>query len=270
MSDLKTFWFNSNTPAGYHNHLKKFASGAEDEITVVKIINKYLPSRNKIIVDLGIGTGRELDWIDKLNKIKSIFGVDYSPVMLDFVLQNFKDLKHHLELILDDLFKPKKLEKRINQEKTPIIYISLINTFGNFTSKERILVLKNICKLMKSSDRIILAIYKRGQSTKLNNFIKQSERLQTIDPNDQLILTELIEYGLLQFFWTSVMDKYNQLPRFWYDKENNDVVVHVNGKRLLASHRFSKEEIEKEFATANLKVDKIIEGKSMWIAVGKV
>lgn len=270
MNNLKTFWFNPQAPTGYHEHMKRYASGVEDEETVAEIISKYLPTKNKVIADLGIGTGRELDWMDKLPKIKKIIGLDYSPYMTDFITKNKAKYSKSIELIVDDLFKPHQLAKIAKKEKSPIIYLSLINTFGNFTKHERIRVLKNIRFLMLPKDRIVLALYKISQSTKLTDAIAKVASLQTVDPNDQSILAELVEYGLLQFFWTSVMDKYNQLPRFWYDKKNNDVIVHVDGKRLLASHRFSKGEIEEEFTVANLKVAKMIEGKAMWIVVGKV
>lgn len=269
MNNLKTFWFNPQTPKNYHKSVNSISSGISDEKIIEKFINNYCPKKNKVIVDLGIGTGRELSWLGKLKKIKKIIGLDYSPAMIDFVKNNSKSCNFKLELVTDDLLKPRQLSKKIRQENTPIIYLSLINTFGNFSRDERICALKNICTLMLPKDRVILALYKRSQDAKLTQMIQKSPRLQTQNPNDQPILAELIEYGLLQFFWTSVMGKYNQIPRFWYDKKGNDVIIHVKGKRLLASHRFSKEEIELEFKAAGFKIDKIIEGKAMWIAVGK-
>jgi len=268
MNNLKTFWFNPQTPLGYNDYIKN-ASGIDDEKIIAEIIENYFPSKKKIIADLGIGTGRELVWIDKLKNIKEIIGLDYSPVMIDFVKNNIK-INSKICLIVDDLFNSTKLLEKTKKENSPIIFLSLLNTFGNFSKEERILVLKNIFSLMKSKDRIILALYKKNQNAKLLKTISKSPRLETKDPNNKPILAELIEYGLLKFFWTSVMDKYNQMPRFWYDKKNNDVAIHIDGKRLLASHRFDKEEIMHEFKTVKLKIENLIEGNAMWVVVGKI
>ena len=270
MNDLKTFWFHPQTPLGYHKAIQDFSSGIDDEKIIENFINKYLPQRQKIIVDLGIGTGRELPWLDNTFAISEIIGIDYSSEMLKFCRIEAKKCKHEVKLINDNLLKTTILPKLVKTYKEPFIFLSLMNTFGNFYKGERITVLKNLSSLLKKSDRIILALYKNSQRVKILRDLENSPYLQAKKPKDKAILAELIEYGLLPFFWTSVMDKYHTLPRFWYDKINNDVVIHIDGKRLLASHRFAKEEIENEFKVSGLRIDKIIEGKSMWIAVGKI
>lgn len=269
MNDLKTLWFNPQTPSTYHQKVKEM-SGVPDEKLVANLINNYLPLRKKIVIDLGIGTGRELEWLDQSLGVSKIIGVDYSKEMLIFCEKEAGKCKHEVKLVNDNLLKSVILPKLTKVYKEPFIFLSLINTFGNFSKAERIIILKNLCSLSKKSDRVILALYKNSQQVKLLNVVKNSPYFQTKEPEDKAILAELIEYGLLPFFWTSVMDKYHTLPRFWYDKINNDVVVHVDGKRLFASHRFAKEEIEHEFKESGLKIDKIIEGKAMWIVVGKI
>lgn len=270
MADLKALWFHPDTPTNYHQSMNKVASGVLDEKIVADFIGNFRPGNFKVIVDLGIGTGRELPWLDKLSDIEKIIGVDYSPAMLKFCTKRAKDCTHRVVLIKGNLLKPKELAKVAVKEKKSVIYLSLINTFGNFTKEERLLVLRNIKSLLKKSDRIVLALYKRLHYTKRMTYLKKMPMLQTKDSSDQPVLAELIEYGLLPFFWTQTMDRYHQLPKFWYDKETNDVVIHLNGKRLFISHRFTKEEIEQEFKSAGLKVGQIIDGKAMYIAVGKI
>jgi len=270
MNDLKTFWTHPLSPQSYHKIVNSIPSGVVDEKLVENFINKYLPKRRKWIVNLGIGTGRELIWLDNVSGIEKIIGLDYSPSMLSFLRKNLNNYKHKIELVEDDLLKPVLLPKIIRNQKQPMIYLSLINTFGNFTENERIIALKNISSLLKSSDRIILALYTRHHFVKSLNSIKPSPHLQTKNPGEQAVLAEIIEYAFYPFLWVPAFEKYHQIPRLWYDKKKNDLIMHLDGKVLLYTHRFSKKEIEDEFKTARLKIDKLIEGKAMWIVVGKV
>lgn len=269
MNDLKTFWTHPLSPKSYHKIVNSIPSGVIDEKFIKAYINKYLPTRIKWIVNLGIGTGRELIWLDKVSGIEKIIGLDYSPTMLSFLRKNLSNYKHKIELVEDDLLKPNLLPKIVRNQKYPMVYLSLINTFGNFTRKERITALKNIASLLKSSDRIILALYTRHHYAKSTELINNNPSLQTKNPKEQTLLSEIIEYAFYPFLWVPAFEKYNQIPRLWYDKKKNDLIMHLDGKVLLYTHRFSKEEIEEEFKTAGLKIDKLIEGKAMWIVVGK-
>lgn len=269
MNDLKTFWFHPQSPQSYHKIVNSMPSGVVDEKIIEDFINNYLPNRKKVIVDLGIGTGRELIWLDSVLGVEKIIGLDYSPAMLSFLRKNLSNYKHKIELVKDDLLKPILLPKIIMDERKPIVYLSLINTFGNFKKAERLRVLKNISPLLKHADRIVLALYTRGHHAKLLQSIKDYPHLQTKNPKEQKILAEIIEYTFYPFLWIPAFEKYHQMPRLWYDQKKDDLVMHLDGKILLATHRFSKEEIENEFRISGLKIDKIIEGKAMWIVVGK-
>jgi len=268
MNNHKAFWFHSKMPQGYHNEINSGASGVVDEKIIAEYIKTYIPSQEKVLVDLGIGTGRELPWLDNLKGVSKIIGVDYSPAMIRFCQKVAQECKHQVELYTDDLFKPKYFKKIASENSGPTIYFSLINTFGNFSKDQRILTLKNVCELMKSPDRIIIAVYKRSQHAKLEKQIKNRQYI-TVNEEDRPILAEIIEYGGYSFLWDAVLDKYNQLPQFWYDKENHDLAIHINGKRLFTSHRFAEGEAESEFRKAGLEIEQTIEGRAMWIVVGK-
>ncbi len=266
----KAFWFHTKMPQEYHEEATKGASGVVDEKIVVGVIESFAPQKEKVLVDLGIGTGRELAWIDKLKNVAKIIGIDYSPVMIDFCQKVANKCSHEVELYVDDLFKPKYSQKIAKENaNNPLIYLSLINTFGNFSKSERILALRNVHSVMKPDDRVIISVYKRTQHVKLASRIKKSDHLQTLNPNDNNLLAEIIEYAGYSFFWDSVMDEHHAMPQFWYDQKNHDVAIHVNGKRVFTSHRFTRDEIAEEFTKAGLNVDDLIEGKAMWVVVGK-
>lgn len=267
MSDLRNFWFHPQSPRSYHDVMNKIPSGIVDEEIVADFINSYLPNKRKVVVDLGIGSGRELVWLDKTLGVGEIIGVDYSPAMVKFCKKEAKGCKHELKLIRDDLLSLSLLPRTVEGEGKPVIYISLINTFGNFSIEERLVALRNITSILKLEDRIVLALYNRCHQARFAKSL--SPYLQTDHKIDEMILAEVIEYGFYPFLWVPVLDKYHQMPRLWYDKKGHDFIMHIDGKRLLASHRFSKKEIEGEFKEAGLKVDRIIEGKAMYIAVGK-
>jgi len=271
MTDFKAFWFHEQMPQGYHKLVNKNAPGVVDESIIANFIEKYKPHQEKIIVDLGIGTGRELVWLDNLRNIRKIVGIDYSPAMIAFCKKIAKSCSHKVDLFIEDLFYPQYLKAFASENTTnPLIYLSLLNSFGNFTKEERPKILKKLKRLMKNTDRIIFAIYKTTQHVKQKYNLKNNLSLNPTDPRDEKYLSEIIEYGSYGFLWNPVIDKYHTLPRFWYNKKANDIVIHINGKRLYISHRFTKDEIQDEFKKSGLKIDKIIEGKAMWIAVGKI
>ncbi len=266
MTDLKAFWNHNQTPQLYQKQLGKHSSGVVDEKIIQDFINGFFKSHAKVVVDLGIGTGRELGWLDELKKISKIIGIDYSRKMLGYCRQVATRCLHEVDLFQDDLLNPLSLPSITRAERKPIIFLSLINTFGNFTKEERLKALRNVKEIMKAPDRIMLALYKNSQKVKT----KIPNHLKTEVPEDAKILAELIEYSSLQFFWNPVIEKYKTLPRFWYDKQTDNIVIHVDGKRLLISHRFAEEEIVGEFKDVGLKIEKIIEGHAMWIVVGKL
>jgi len=145
----------------------------------------------------------------------------------------------------------------------------LLNTLGNFTQKEREKILKSVRNLMRKKDRLILCLYKRPERIKAK--IKLPPQIKVIGNSGRKIkLGTLIEYGCLEFFWLPILEKYHQLPRFWYNEKTDDVTVYVGKEKILISHRFSEEEIKKLAEIAKLKIEKLIEGKFMWVVISKV
>jgi ubiquinone/menaquinone biosynthesis C-methylase UbiE len=145
-------WKHKKAAELYTKGILEEASGVADE----KYIKDYIEKkRNVKVVSLGIGSGRELDWLDKLKNVKEVIGIDYSPDLLEICRKVAEKCKVKVICLKDNLFSLKIFKKFIKKEKLPLIYICLINTLGNFTQKEREKVLKNVRNLMKKKDRLI-------------------------------------------------------------------------------------------------------------------
>ena len=85
MLDSKIIWFNSKAAKAYNELFSQKSSGIIDE-TYVK---NYIKNEKHVkVVCLGIGTGRELSWLEKIENIKEIIGVDYSDAMLNYCMKN--------------------------------------------------------------------------------------------------------------------------------------------------------------------------------------
>lgn len=259
-------WRNKKAAELYYKEVAQKSSGMVDE----GYISKYIRLKKEIkAVSLGIGVGRELSWLSKLDNIKEIIGIDYSQEELDFCKKVAEKYKVKVSLVKDNLLSLNKFKNLIKNEKLPLIYVCLINTLGNFNEKERGRVLKNIKKLTKKKDRLILSLYKRPERIKVKTPLPSQIKVGK-DPVIKTKLRNVIEYTFYEFFWPPLLEKYHQLPRFWYDDKANNMTVYVGKKKILISHRFSKEEIIEMAKKAKFKTEKLIERKFMWIAILKI
>jgi len=122
---------------------------------------------------------------------------------------------------------------------------------------------------MKKGDKLVLCLYKRPERIKTK--IKLPPQIKIKGNSGRRVkLGTLIEYGCLDFFWLPILEKYHQLPRFWYNEKTDDVTIYVGKEKVLISHRFSKEEIKKLAQNAKFKIEKLIEGKFMWVVILKI
>jgi hypothetical protein len=265
---MRQMWGHSETPKGCYDFFSsEFPSGVVDEKLAVKFFNRYLPGQGKAIVDLGIGSGRELNWMDDLDCLTKVFGIDYSEKMLAFCQKRSELYKHEVICVHDDLLDLKQFPKYKKEIKEPVVYLSLINSAGNFSSRERIQFLKQIKILLKQNDRLILFLYKRP-SLKTEKILPQPMP-DAVTPKrkiDGIYLNFIREYALIPYVWHSVFGK-GEFPCFWYDKKSNDIVIHSEGKRIVISHRFNKKEIQDLAVCAGLNIEKIAVGKFMYMVV---
>jgi len=261
------FWKHKKAVKLYHKKFSKGSSGVTDE----KHIKEFITTLKKgvKVVSLGIGSGRELNWLDELKNVKEIIGIDYSDDFLNICREVAAECKIRVTLIKDNLFSLRKLKRVVKNEKLPLIYVCLINTLGNFEEKERKKVLKNVKNLMRKKDRLILALYKRPNEIKTRMFLPPQIRLRG-GLERKIKLGTLIEYSHFDFFWLSTFEKYHCFPRFWYNDKTDDVTVYVGKEKILISHRFSKEEIKELAQKTKFKIEKLIEGKFMWTTILRI
>ena len=259
-----SMWKFKSVPRKYWEEASKKIALA-DEKYAINYIKKSGPIK---VVSLGIGPGRELVWLDKLKNVKEVIGVDYSQPMLNFCKKVTAQFRLKVTLIKDNLLTLKKLRKVIEKESTPLFYICLINTLGNFPTQKRIKVLKTVREIMKVKDRLILCLDKRPEKRKGKVSLPFRLKIKNGE-KEKRVLSEVLEYSSFALFWDPVIKKQYRLPRFWYDEKENDIVIYVGGKKFFISHRFSKEEIKKLCQKAKLKIERLIEGKFMWIVILK-
>jgi len=259
-------WKHKKVGELYTKEVSLKVEGVVDE----KYVKDYISKKGNIkAISLGIGGGRELNWLDKLKNVKEVIGIDYSPDFLDVCEKLSRKCKVKVICFKDNLFFLKKFKKFIKKEKLPLIYICLLNTLGNFTIKEREKVLRNVRGLMKKKDRLVLCLYKRPEKIKAKIFLPRQIKIKG-NSGRRVKLGTLLEYGALEFLWLPILEKYHQLPRFWYNEKTDDVTIYVGKEKILISHRFSEEEIKKLAQKAKLKIEKLIEGKFMYVVMLKV
>ncbi len=266
MPKEEIIWKHKKATELYHKEVSKKTSGIIDE----KYVKDYIISRKNIkVVSLGIGGGRELSWLNRLKNIKGIIGVDYSQEMLNICRIVAKKYNARISLIKDNLLSLKFFKELVKKEALSLIYLCLINTLGNFTGKQREKILKNVRNLMKKKDRLILCLYKKPEDIKAKIFLPPQVKIKK-NLGSRIKIGTLIEYGSLELLWYPILEKYHRLPRIWYDDKTNDVTFHVGKEKIIISHRFSEEEIIEIAKKTKFKIEKLIEGKFMWVVILKV
>ena len=264
----KYIWTTFTDPKGYDKVIKEMAGISDlDEIPIINYIRNF--SKPVVVVSLGIGTGRELRWLNKIKNVSGIIGIDYSEPMLKFCGKHATKYKKRITLLKDDILNPVESKKKLLKIKKPIIYVCLHNTLGNFSPTERKIALRKVKNLLKEEDRLILCLYKILEKSVIDAF-NLPPSLHVKSEKEKLKLAQLLEYPFLPQFWNPIIKKFQQLPRFWYDEKENDVAIYAGNKKVFISHRFSEEEIKKLAQIAKLKIEKLIEGKFMYVVMLKV
>lgn len=257
-------WKFKSVPERYWEEaLKKKA--LEDEKYVINYLKK---NKNIKVVSLGIGPGRELTWLKNIASIKSIIGIDYSQPMLDFCKRVAERFNLNTSLIRDNLLSLKKAKKIVEKERLSLFYICLINTLGNFTDFERIKIINLLRTLIKKKDRLIFCLDKRLEK-RVDKIFRLPACVKIKNKDQEKKIKEVLHYSTYYFFWDSILKGQELLPRFWYDDKTNNLTIYSGKKKIFISHRFSKEEIIGMAKKAKFKIEKMIEGKFMWVVILK-
>jgi tRNA (cmo5U34)-methyltransferase len=125
----------------YEQHMLRAIAGAADYIEVAKLIP---PAADVKLLDLGCGTGLELDEIFKVNPTVRVTGIDLAEKMLEKLKQKHIERKNQLTLIAADYFKY-DLGKEIYD-----VALS-VETLHHFTHEEKIKLYRKIRESLKPS-----------------------------------------------------------------------------------------------------------------------
>jgi tRNA (cmo5U34)-methyltransferase len=125
----------------YEQHMLRAIAGAADYIEIAKLI----PCAVKVkLLDLGCGTGLELDEIFKVNPAVFVTGIDMAGMMLEKLRQKHLNRESQLKLITADYFK-----YSLGKE-TYDVALS-VQTLHHFTYKEKSELYKKIRESLKPS-----------------------------------------------------------------------------------------------------------------------
>lgn len=241
-----------------------------DEKYLADFIRNYHAGSKKIVVDLGIGPGRELEWLDKIGDVETVVGVDFSEHMLEFCRSIAKRYLKRIVLILEDFRNLDKTKKFISDRTSPAIFICLVNTLGNFPPKERLKVLNKVKIIMRPDDRLILMLYKLPQDMKIDSrAIKRIPSHLRPRGYDIMKYVELIDYSFQNWIWDPVVEIFGSPPIITYDESTQDIAAYVGNKKVFGSHRWSKKEVKDLHKQAGLRIDKMIEGDYAYIVVSR-
>jgi len=105
LSNIKKYWDDYGTK--YADNWSSLC-GKEIKKKELNFITKYLNnkgSKEKKILDIGIGTGRILDIFISDKSVKEIWGIDYSQNMVDYCVKKYSKVKKIKKLYLCDISK---------------------------------------------------------------------------------------------------------------------------------------------------------------------
>lgn len=125
---------------GYEEHMMTYVDGAKEYyIETAKIIPKVEGLK---LLDLGCGTGLELDEIFKVNPTIMVTGIDIAKKMTDKLLDKYKNRSNQINIINESY-----LEYNIGED---IYDVALsVQTLHHFTHKEKTKIFSKIFRSLK-------------------------------------------------------------------------------------------------------------------------
>lgn len=156
MAELKE-WLAETEAAGPENmdaFFTRRVDGYEEHMSIwrdaYRCFAELLPQDPGEVLDLGVGTGLELDDIWKLNPAIKVTGVDMSQAMLDVLAQKHSD--KNLTIVCEDYF---RFDMGENRWKTVISFESC----HHFLHDEKLKLYKKIYRGLKEGGCFILGDY---------------------------------------------------------------------------------------------------------------
>lgn len=260
---IKFYYEYAQTPKSYYSNVHGLARG-NDETVMYDYINKFSKKKRVVLIDLGIGTGRELEFLKEFKNIKEVVGLDYSDAMLKFCQKTWKNYPIRLRLIQDDFRTFANSKKAIASVKLPKIFTLFFGAINNTTEEDRMRFLAAVKKLMTEKD-ILLITFSKIPQTQIASYkhpwIKFKSR------NEEMSFYDIRVYIQIMWFWGVAKEYFGTVPQFYYDKLTRNIIITITGAgSCFFSHRFTKEEIRKTVKKAGMKLNLLKEGKEMYFA----
>lgn len=168
LEEMSSFF--NNRVNNYEEHMLKNVDGADKYyIKTAKLIPK--DSELKLL-DLGCGTGLELDEIFKNNPTVKVTGIDMAKDMLEKLRKKHSDKMNQINLINDNYF---------NYDMGESIYdVALsVETLHHFTHKEKIDLYRKILKSLKETGLYIETDYVASNQEEEDYYFSENKRIRS-------------------------------------------------------------------------------------------
>lgn len=161
-------FFNSRADS-YEKHMMDNVEGADRYYIETA---KLLPKRSELkLLDLGCGTGLELDEIFKINPTVRVVGVDLSKDMMEKIKEKHQDKLDQIELVVDSYFNYDMGEEVFDAAVS-------VETMHHFTHEEKIKLYKNIFKSLKQGGVYIETDYVALSQEEENYHFSENKRIR--------------------------------------------------------------------------------------------
>lgn len=168
LEEMSSFF--NNRVNDYEEHMLKNVDGADKYYIKTA---KLIPSGSELkLLDLGCGTGLELDEIFKNNPTVKVTGVDMAKDMLEKLRQKHSDKLDQINLINDNYF---------NYDMGEGIYdVALsVETLHHFTHKEKIDLYIKILKSLKETGFYIETDYVASNQEEEDYYFNENKRIRS-------------------------------------------------------------------------------------------
>ncbi len=148
----------------YENHMLNNVEGTD---MFYKETAKLIPARENIyILDLGCGTGLEIDEIFKINKNVFITGIDLSANMLDILQSKLKEHSGRIELIKGSYF-------NVDFGMSKFDVAVSVQTMHHFSKEQKVMLYSKIRESLLPGGFYIETDYTASDENEENKFIEE-------------------------------------------------------------------------------------------------
>lgn len=151
---------------GYDEHMLNEVTGCRE--AYVKMA-ELVPDKTETLLDLGCGTGLELQWIFKRFPNISVTGIDLTKAMLDRLAEKFRD--KNITLINGDYF---SADLGVSRFDTAVSF----QTMHHFSHEMKTALYRRILGCLKSGGVYIECDYTAETETEENYFFAENARIR--------------------------------------------------------------------------------------------